>query len=55
MSVPDKPKTPLLYLKSMLGVDIDGKNDFMDEWKTLSDKDKKELREQAEKEINESK
>jgi hypothetical protein len=45
------PKTPLLYLKSMLGVDKGGKNDFMDEWKTLSEKDKKELREQAEKEI----
>ena len=49
------PKTPLLYLKSMLGVDKGGKNDFMDEWKTLSEKDKKELREQAQIEIERSK
>tara|TARA_R100001530_G_C4223649_1_gene130670 strand:+ start:366 stop:527 length:162 start_codon:yes stop_codon:yes gene_type:complete len=41
------PKTPLLYLKAKLGVDKNGKDDFMDEWKRLPEQDKKELREQA--------
>ena len=45
------PKTPLLYLKAKLGVDKNGKDDFMDEWKKLPEKDKKELREQAQIEI----
>ena len=46
------PKTPLLYLKSKLGVDKNGKDDFMDEWKKLDEKDKQELREQAKIEID---
>ena len=48
-------KTPLLYLKSKLGVDNNGKDDFMEEWKKLSDKDTQELRDQAAIEIERSK
>ena len=47
----ESPKSPLLYLKAILGVDKNGKNDFMDEWKRLSEKDKQELRDQATIEI----
>jgi len=45
------PKSPLLYLKSKLGMDKNGKDDFMDEWKRLPEKDKQELRDQATIEI----
>ena len=45
------PKSPLLSLKSKLGMDKNGKDDFMDEWKRLPEKDKQKLRDQATIEI----
>ena len=46
------PKTPLIYLKSKLGMMKNGKDDFMDEWKRLPEQDKQELRDQAKIEID---
>ena len=40
-------ETPLLYLRKMLEID----NDFLAEWKRLTQKEKDELKEYAEEEI----
>ena len=45
------PKSPLLYLKSKLGMNKNGKDDFMVEWKRFPEKDKQELSDQASIEI----
>ena len=44
-------ETPLKYLRKILDID----NDFLSEWRRLTQKDKDDLKEYAEEEINHNK